>query len=87
MPEFSDLMLPGWTVLAGQAEELGVEIFPGMSCSELVYDKDAVAGDPHKLAAMLPKGAALDIPGRDHNLAVGDKVYKQGVLEFLAVRP
>ena len=52
-----------------------------------VGDKDAVAGDPHKLAAMLPKGAALDIPGRDHNLAVGDKVYKQGVLEFLAVRP
>ena len=44
-------------------------------------------GDPHKLAAMLPKGVALDIPGRDHNLAVGDKVYKQGVLEFLAVRP
>ena len=52
-----------------------------------VGDKDAVAGDPHKLAAMLPRGAALDIPGRDHNLAVGDKVYKQGVLEFLAVRP
>jgi hypothetical protein len=52
-----------------------------------VGDKDAVAGDPHKLAALLPKGVALDIPGRDHNLAVGDKVYKQGVLEFLAVRP
>jgi electron-transferring-flavoprotein dehydrogenase len=31
--------------LAGQAEELGVEIFPGMSCSELVYsDEGAVRG-------------------------------------------
>lgn len=30
--------------LAGVAEGLGVEIFPGMSCSELVYDGDRVAG-------------------------------------------
>ncbi|SER67803.1 electron-transferring-flavoprotein dehydrogenase [Tranquillimonas rosea] len=26
--------------MAEQAEELGVEVFPGMSCSELVYDED-----------------------------------------------
>ena len=31
--------------MAGQAEELGVEIFPGMACSELVYGEDgAVRG-------------------------------------------
>jgi len=31
--------------MAGQAEALGVEIFPGMSCSELVYgDRDQVIG-------------------------------------------
>jgi electron-transferring-flavoprotein dehydrogenase len=31
--------------LAGQAEELGVEIFPGMACSELIYgDKGQVRG-------------------------------------------
>jgi electron-transferring-flavoprotein dehydrogenase len=31
--------------MAGQAEELGVEIFPGMSCSELIYgDKGEVRG-------------------------------------------
>jgi electron-transferring-flavoprotein dehydrogenase len=31
--------------LAGQAEELGVEIFPGMACSEIVYgDKGEVRG-------------------------------------------
>ena len=30
--------------MAGVAEGLGVEIFPGMSCSELVYDGDRVAG-------------------------------------------
>jgi pimeloyl-ACP methyl ester carboxylesterase len=48
---------------------------------------DAVAGDAHALAALLPHGAALDIPGRDHNRAVGDRVYKDGVLAFLAQRP
>jgi pimeloyl-ACP methyl ester carboxylesterase len=52
-----------------------------------VGTKDAVAGDPHELAALFPKGTALDIPGRDHNLAVGDKVYKEGVLRFLHERP
>lgn len=46
--------------------------------------KDDIAGDPHVLAAMFPHGRALDIPGRDHNLAVGDKVFKAGALAFLA---
>lgn len=52
-----------------------------------VGTRDAIAGDPHALAALLPKGEALDIPNRDHNPAVGDKVFKQSVLEFLARRP
>jgi pimeloyl-ACP methyl ester carboxylesterase len=47
---------------------------------------DVVAGDPYKLAALMPNAAALEIPGRDHNLAVGDKVYKAGVLAFLESR-
>jgi pimeloyl-ACP methyl ester carboxylesterase len=48
---------------------------------------DTVAGSAAELAAMLPLGRALDIPGRDHMLAVGDRAFKQGVLEFLAQRP
>ena len=51
-----------------------------------VGTRDVVAGDAHKLAAMMPNAAALDIPGRDHNVAVGDKVYKAGVLAFLESR-
>ncbi len=47
---------------------------------------DVVAGDPHKLVGLMPNAAALEIPGRDHNLAVGDKVYKAGVLAFLENR-
>lgn len=49
-----------------------------------VGTNDPIAGSPHELAALLPRGRALDIPGRDHNLAVGDKVHKQGVVAFLA---
>ena len=30
--------------MAEQAEEMGVEIFPGMSCSDIVWDGDRVAG-------------------------------------------
>jgi pimeloyl-ACP methyl ester carboxylesterase len=48
---------------------------------------DPIAGDPHALAALFQKGRAFDIPGRDHNLAVGDKTYKQAVLAFLEERP
>jgi pimeloyl-ACP methyl ester carboxylesterase len=51
-----------------------------------VGTRDAVAGDPLKLAAMLPRAEALPIPGRDHNLAVGDKAFKAGVLDFLERR-
>ncbi len=51
-----------------------------------VGSKDTVAGSAHDLAALLPSGRALDIPGRDHMLAVGDKVFKQGVSAFLAGR-
>ncbi|SON55592.1 Haloalkane dehalogenase [Hartmannibacter diazotrophicus] len=48
-----------------------------------VGTKDTVAGSADELAALLPNGKALNIEGRDHMLAVGDKVYKAGVLEFL----
>lgn len=52
-----------------------------------VGTKDRVAGSAQMLAAIIPGARALDIPGRDHMLAVGDKVFKAGVLEFLARRP
>jgi hypothetical protein len=35
----------------------------------------------------MPNARALHIPGRDHMLAVGDKVFKAGVLEFLREQP
>jgi pimeloyl-ACP methyl ester carboxylesterase len=52
-----------------------------------VGTKDTIAGSAHELAALLPSGVPLDIPGRDHMLAVGDKVFKSAVLDFLAQKP
>jgi pimeloyl-ACP methyl ester carboxylesterase len=51
-----------------------------------VGTQDDIAGDAHRLAAVFPQGLAVDIPGRDHNKAVGDKVYKSTVLSFLKSR-
>jgi len=45
--------------------------------------KDPIAGSAEGLAAVMPNARALPIPGRDHMLAVGDKVFKAGVLQFL----
>jgi pimeloyl-ACP methyl ester carboxylesterase len=52
-----------------------------------VGTNDQVAGSAHALAALIPGARAVDIPGRDHMLAVGDRVFKAAVLEFLAPRP
>jgi pimeloyl-ACP methyl ester carboxylesterase len=52
-----------------------------------VGTNDPIAGSPQELAQLIPGAKALDIPGRDHMLAVGDKVFKAGTLQFLAERP
>ena len=51
-----------------------------------VGTKDQVAGNARELAALIPGARALDIPDRDHMLAVGDKVFKAAVIDFLNQR-
>lgn len=52
-----------------------------------VGTKDVIGGSAADLAALIPGADALDIEGRDHMKAVGDRQYKDGVLEFLSRRP
>ncbi|WP_315759506.1 MULTISPECIES: alpha/beta hydrolase [unclassified Bradyrhizobium] len=47
---------------------------------------DEVSGSGPALGALIPGAEVLDIPNRDHMRAVGDKVYKAGVVDFLARR-
>ncbi|MFK7792751.1 MAG: alpha/beta fold hydrolase [Devosiaceae bacterium] len=49
-----------------------------------VGTKDVVSGDGLTLVDLLPNGTFLDITGRDHMTAVGDKIFKAGVLDFFA---
>lgn len=48
---------------------------------------DEVAGSAHALGEVIAQAQVLDIPDRDHMRAVGDKVFKTGVLDFLSSRP
>jgi pimeloyl-ACP methyl ester carboxylesterase len=49
--------------------------------------RDGVSGAARPLADLIPGAEVLDIPDREHMLAVGDKVFKQGALAFLDRRP
>jgi pimeloyl-ACP methyl ester carboxylesterase len=47
---------------------------------------DEIAGSAQALGKIIPGSQVLDIPNRDHMRAVGDKIYKAGVLDFLSRR-
>jgi pimeloyl-ACP methyl ester carboxylesterase len=65
------------------ADDLATLRVPTLSA---VGEKDEIAGSAADLASIIPASEVLDIPKRDHMLAVGDKVYKAGVLDFFARR-
>ncbi len=69
------------TLSRAEVERLAVPLLAA------VGSRDTIAGSPQELAALIPGAQALTIPNRDHMLAVGDKVFKAGVLDFLARRP
>src|SRR5215831_17502183 len=51
-----------------------------------VGTNDEVAGSAQALGQIIPSSEVLEIPGRDHMRAVGDKIYKTGVADFLSRR-
>ncbi len=63
-----------------EAEDLAKIVTPVLVA---VGTEDVVAGPAAPLADIIPNAKALDIPKRDHMKSVGDKVYMQGVLDFL----
>jgi pimeloyl-ACP methyl ester carboxylesterase len=62
-------------------EEVGSITVPTLIA---VGSRDLIAGSAEDLAALMPSAEVLDIPGRDHMVAVGDRVFKQGVIKFLS---
>lgn len=47
-------------------------------------ERDAVTGPPDRLAAAIPGAIMRIVPGKDHMSAVGDRVMKADVVDFLA---
>jgi pimeloyl-ACP methyl ester carboxylesterase len=47
-------------------------------------EKDDVAGDVETLVRVIPGAKGVTLPGRNHMNAVGDRGYKDAVLEFLS---
>ncbi len=75
--------------LRGSRQPLEREALAGMAVPVLVAagTKDLIAGSPQELASLIPGAQVLAIADRDHMLAVGDRLFKAGVLKFLAERP
>jgi pimeloyl-ACP methyl ester carboxylesterase len=64
-------------------EQLATMTLPALVvCGET----DNVSGPAEPLASAMGNARAITVPKRDHMLTVGDKLYKQAVLEFLASR-
>ena len=75
--------------LRGTRRRMSAEEVGGLQMPVLVAvgTDDEIAGSASGLAALIPGAQLLDIPGRDHMKAVGDRAYKAGVLAFLGKRP
>jgi pimeloyl-ACP methyl ester carboxylesterase len=75
--------------LRGSRQTLSREAAASINVPVLIAvgTRDEVAGPAVPLGAIIPGAEILDIPDRDHMLAVGDRVFKAGVLDFLARRP
>ena len=63
-----------------------IRTFPHSNVKVLVVvgATDSVAGDPNVLADAVPNSRVVIVPNRDHMLTVGDRLYKEAVLAFLA---
>ena len=63
------------------AEALGT-----LRCPVLVVvgDRDVIGGSPSGLAALISGAKAVELVGRDHMKAVGDRTFKAAVLEFFS---
>lgn len=64
------------------------EALSTLTCPVLVVvgERDVIGGSPSGLAELIPGARAVQLPGRDHMKAVGDKDFKQAVLDFFAAQ-
>ena len=68
--------------------KITAEALGALACPVLVVvgERDVIGGSASDLAVLIPGGKAVELAGRDHNRAVGDKGFKEAVLEFFAAQ-
>jgi len=68
--------------------KLTAEMVAQIRCPVLVAvgTEDVIGGSASELAALIPGAVALEMAGKDHMKAVGDRAFKEGVLAFLKQR-
>lgn len=83
----SDLKALAYCIRSARAV-ISAEMLANIACPVLVAvgTEDVIGGSASELAALIPGAQALDLAGRDHMRAVGDRQYKNGVLAFLKAR-
>jgi pimeloyl-ACP methyl ester carboxylesterase len=71
--------------MRGIRQPINEQEFAGISCPILVVsgELDDVAGPVEKLTSLNRLARGVVLPGRNHMNAVGDRGYKQAVIEFL----
>ena len=64
---------------------ISAEMLATINCPVLVAvgTDDVIGGSASELAALIPGAEALELQGRDHMRAVGDRSYRLGVEDFL----
>lgn len=67
---------------------ISAEMLATIACPVLVAvgTDDVIGGSATELAALIPGAEALELQGRDHMRAVGDRAYRLGVEAFLKRR-
>jgi pimeloyl-ACP methyl ester carboxylesterase len=72
--------------MRGPRLKVSEEMLERIACPVLIAvgEKDVIAGDPHRLAALIKGAQVAVIPRRDHMQAVGDRALRAAVAEFLA---
>jgi pimeloyl-ACP methyl ester carboxylesterase len=75
--------------MRGPREKVTAEKLASITVPTLIAvgSEDVIGGSGPELASLVPGAQFLDIAGRDHMKAVGDKRFKHGVLDFLTGRP
>ncbi|XSG82221.1 MAG: alpha/beta fold hydrolase [Methyloligella sp. ZOD6] len=74
--------------MRGPREKVKPEALGEISVPTLIVvgSEDVIGGSPAELAALIPNSQYLELKGRDHMKAVGDKQFKEAVLDFLSKR-